>query len=64
VNAGQLWEEACNQRASETKGSTSNKGLKVELPNLVYTFVLHDCGVLCRENRKSRGLLNGHFLHA
>ena len=34
------------------KGSTSNEGLKVELSNLVYTFVLHECGVLCWENRK------------
>jgi hypothetical protein len=34
------------------KGSTSDEGLKVELPNIVYTFVLHECGVLCWENRK------------
>jgi hypothetical protein len=34
------------------KVSTSNKGIKVELPNLNYTFVLHECGVLCWENRK------------
>jgi hypothetical protein len=36
----------------KAKGSTSNEGLKVELSNLVYTFVLHECGVLCWENRK------------
>jgi hypothetical protein len=36
----------------KAKGLTSNEGFKVELPNLVCTFVLHECGVLCRENRK------------
>jgi hypothetical protein len=34
------------------KGSTSNEGFKVELPNLVCTFVLHECRVLCWEHRK------------
>jgi hypothetical protein len=34
------------------KGSTSNEVFKVELANLVYTFVLHECGVLCWDNRK------------
>jgi hypothetical protein len=32
----------------KVKGSTSNEGFKVELPDLVCTFVLHECG----ENRK------------
>jgi hypothetical protein len=36
----------------KAKGLTSNEGFKVELPNLVCTFVLHECGVLCWENRK------------
>jgi hypothetical protein len=36
---------AIKERVKE-KGSTSNEGLKVELPNLIYTFVLHECGVL------------------
>jgi hypothetical protein len=36
----------------KAKRSTSNKGFKVELPDLVYTFVLHEFGVLCCENRK------------
>jgi hypothetical protein len=36
----------------KAKGSKSNEGFKVELPNLVCTFVLYECGVLCWENRK------------
>ena len=36
----------------KVKGSTSNEGFKVELPNLVCTFVLHECEVLCWESRK------------
>jgi hypothetical protein len=45
------FQSAIKERVKE-KGSTSNEGLKVELSNLVYTFVLHDCGVLCWENRR------------
>jgi hypothetical protein len=36
----------------KVKGLKSNEGFKVELPNLVYTIVLHECGVLCWDNRK------------
>jgi hypothetical protein len=36
----------------KAKGSTSNEGIKVELPNLIYTFILNKSGVLCWENRE------------
>jgi hypothetical protein len=49
VNFGRML--AIKERVKE-KGSTSNGGLKVDLANLIYTFVLHECGVLCWENRK------------
>ena len=40
-----------NERV-KVKGSTSSEGFKVDLPNLFFTFVLHECGVLYWENRK------------
>jgi hypothetical protein len=49
VNAGHLWEEAYSQGVSESEGIKSNEGFKVELHNIVCTFVLHECGVLCWE---------------
>jgi hypothetical protein len=45
----------------KAKGSTSNEGLKVELLNLIYTFVLHECGVLCWENMKELRPLKWSF---
>ena len=45
----------------KAKGSTSNEGLKVQLSNIVYTFVLHECGVLCWENRKELRPLKSSF---
>jgi hypothetical protein len=42
-------------------GSTSNEGLQVQLSNLIYTFVMHECGVLCWENRKELRPLKWSF---
>jgi hypothetical protein len=40
----------------KAKGSASNEGFKVELHDLVFTFVLHECGVCVGRIGKSRCL--------